>query len=147
MPLYRTIDLVCTIKRRWPFAKWNHRTAAVEHYTGFQIFAGRGHEIDQPAAHAKADDAQPTAVDLPVILEESDGGMDIVDNRRVTQAGFARRTIVFTVRTIAVVEIRRQRSISLKRQHVGGVFDEIFQARLAVYHDDTRHRPAARRHT
>ena len=55
--LDRAIDLTRTVERRWTFAERHHHAAAVEHHAGFQILARGGHEINQPPAHAKTDDA------------------------------------------------------------------------------------------
>src|ERR687892_2647655 len=58
------------VKRRCTVAKRHHRATAVKHHAGFETPTRRRHEIDEPSAHAKADDAQSSAVDLPVIFQK-----------------------------------------------------------------------------
>src|SRR5438093_6960748 len=146
VPLDRATDLARAIEWRRSVSHRRHRVTSVKHHTGYEVSTGGRHQINQPPAHAKAYDAQASVIDLPVIFQESNGSIDVVDDRRVAQARFPCRTIVFTVRTTAVVKVRRHRGVSLKRDHAGAVLDKVFQTRLTANHDEPRHRLAALPH-
>ena len=93
----------------------------------------------------KPDNTELAAIDLWMGFKKSDGSIDVPDDRRITQARFACRIVVFTIGAVAMIKIGCDRRVTELRQHMRRIFDEIIQARLSMNHDDTRNRRAALR--
>ncbi len=115
MTLDRTIDLARALERRRTFAERHHRAAAIKHHAGFDIPARRRHEIDKTTTHAKADDPELSAIDRRMAFEKADCPVDILDDRRIAESCLARRIIVLTVGTVAMIKIGSHGDVALER--------------------------------
>src|SRR4029434_7764751 len=113
MALDRAVDLSRPLKGCRPVAPLAKATATVPGDRGFEIFAGGGHQVRDPPAHAKSKNTDTAGVDEFARLEIIHCRADIFDDVHIARSSTPRRPIVFAIRPVTMIEIRCHREISL----------------------------------
>src|SRR5262245_27768331 len=70
-------------------------------------------------------------------FQKTDGRVDVLNHRRVTQSHAPRRRVIFAVRWIAMIKVRRRGDKSLACSEIRE-FDKGFNAGLTLNNDDRR---------
>ena len=121
------------------------RVGGVERSDGFEPVVGAGPGDGEAASHAEADDSQAAAVDGTMVLQKIHSGVNIVDDGAIAQTGSSGDDVVFAIRSVAMVKIRRHREISFRRRPRGHLFHKLIDSVLMLDHHDRRQRLVALR--
>src|SRR5262245_46564263 len=145
MALDRAVDLSGALEGCRTVAPLAKAAATVPGDCGFEIFAGGGHQVRDPPAHAETKNTDTAGVDEFARLVIIHRRADIFDDVHIARSSTPRRPIVLAIGTVAMIEIRRHREISLRRRARGHLLHELIDAVLVLDHDDCRHGLVTRR--
>src|SRR5262245_34730013 len=126
------MDLGGPFERSRAVAPRHKNTSAIIAHRGFEAWTGSRHQVSHPTSQAKPHDTHSPRINEPLAVEKVQRGVDIANDRTIAQPATARWSVVFAIRTIAVIEVRRHAEVSGAANPLGHLFHELIDSVLVL---------------